>query len=114
MRQFISSLTNPFKAVWEYFKSMNSENNGKASIKRNIAWGVATLLVFVEVYPLIVLKHNTNEMQLYTELCKFYVVADISLIVLTLGIARIADLKETLAQLRGGNVTITNDKPKEE
>jgi len=44
-------LKTALKRIWDYFTSMNSDKaTGEVSIKRNMAWGIATLLVVSELF----------------------------------------------------------------
>jgi len=90
-------------AIWEYFKNMNTGTNGKLSINRNMAWGIATVCVFVQVYSLQVMpKEIQTEIQLFKDTCEFYVVTDISFVLLALGITSVEKITELVKKLKGG------------
>ncbi len=88
-------------ALWRYFKGMNSEKDGQVSIKRNMTWGHATLLVAVELLPLFLLPRVTVEqLKLYVTLCKFYAVLDGVIILVMSGVTTIEKLTAAAQQLK--------------
>lgn len=89
--------------VWGYFKGMNSEKDGSVSIKRNMAWGIATLLVFIEGYAVLKVPHHTErEIDMYIRMCEFFAVLNLSFVTLALSITTIEKLKELAIAIRPG------------
>lgn len=92
---------NPIVAVWNYIKEMNSEKGGGISIKRNMSWGIGTLLFVVECYSLVkVPMRNENEIGMYIKMCEFYAVLDAAFVALALGITSIEKLSEAATKFR--------------
>lgn len=88
---------------------MNSEGNGDISIKRNMAWGIATLTVVVQLagvwitYQLV--KGNKTEVATFTYLIMFLVVCDLLFILLALKITSVEKLgmfANSIGNLRAG------------
>jgi hypothetical protein len=110
-------LSRAINAIWAFFKKMNSEPNGEVSIKRNMAWGIATLTVVVEVagmwitYQLV--KCKPEGATIFTYLIMFLVLANLLFIVLALKITSVEKLgllANNVAKIRagilgGGNTT---------
>lgn len=95
-------------AIWRYFVDMNSENGGGVSIKRNIVWGVATLLVFSEVFPLValyilILRQPDRDMLItvFQFLCWFFVTVDAVIILLALRITSLEKLNALASTVLG-------------
>ena len=88
-------------AVWMYWKDMNSEKDGHVSIKRNMTWGHATLLVAVELLSLFLLPRVTfDQLKLYVGLCKFYAVLDGVIILVMSGVTTIEKLSAAAQQFK--------------
>ncbi len=92
------------KAIWAYFKDMNSEKDGSVSIKRNTAWGIASLMVFVQVFGLIalyylIIKHDGQEtlVTVFKYALTLFTVTDGAMILLILQITSVEKLR-SLAQ----------------
>lgn len=101
-------LSRAIKALWQFFKGMNSEPNGEVSIKRNMAWGIATLTVVVELagvwitYQLVKCKPGVEA---FTYLIMFLVVCDLVFILLALKITsveKLGVLANSVAKMRAG------------
>jgi hypothetical protein len=98
-------------ALWRYFKGMNTGTNGQISINRNMAWGIGSLLIFVEVYSLFVFPRGTDsQLKLFATQCIVYVVVNIAFILLVLRITSVEKLTE-LAQKAGGIINRNNPSP---
>ena len=116
----INFLTSPLRNIWFYFVDMNSEKGGGVSIKRNMAWGIATLVVFVQFYSLTKMPLlKMEELSLYSNLCKFYVITDIAFILLALGITTLEKMTDLIQRIKGGiiekvQVTKVEDKKVEQ
>lgn len=92
---------NPIVAIWSYIKEMNSEKGGGISIKRNMAWGIGTLLFIVECYALVNVPHvGAIEIPLYINMVEFFAVLDASFVTLALGITSIEKLSEAATKFR--------------
>ncbi len=95
--------------LWRYFEAMNSEVDGSPSIKRNIAWGIATLVVFVQVLSLValyylIIKHTGQErlVEVFEFLCWFYTIVDVIMILLVLRITSIEKITTLAGVVKGG------------
>lgn len=102
-------------AVWQYFAAMNSEKDGVPSIKRNVAWGIATLLVFVEVFTLVALYYliqahigQSRLIDVFEYLAMLFVIVNATMILLTLRITSIEKITTLAGTLKG---TTKNDQP---
>jgi len=94
-------MRNAINALWNYFKDMNSERGGGVSIKRNMTWGMATLLVFVEIFTLIVIPHTLQpEIVEYILLCKFYAALNAVIILLMSGVTTLEKLVSAAQKLK--------------
>ncbi len=112
------------KAIWLYYVGMTSEKGGEPSIKRGMAWGLASLVVFVEVATVVGLfmlayrnPQETIIIDTIEYLSVFYVAADLITVLLALRITSIEKLGTVAGQLKSGlfgGTTITNEKPKED
>ena len=96
-------------AVWRYFTQMNSEKGGGVSIKRNMAWGIGTLLVVVELYTLYKIGIRNNEIALshLESLGKFYAVLDSAFILLVLSVTSIEKISLLVQSIKGGIINLT-------
>lgn len=89
-------------ALWNYITQMNTGTNGKLSINRNMAWGIASLLVFVEIYSLWRLPIATdNQIALFIKICITYAIIDATFVTLALGITSVEKLNELAKTLKG-------------
>jgi len=89
--------------IWNYFVDMNSGENNRVSIKRNMAWGLATLTVFIQIYSVMELPKVTDtQITKFIAFCEFYCTLDISFVVLALGITSVEKLTELSTKIRGG------------
>lgn len=96
-------------AVWRYFTQMNSEKGGGVSIKRNMAWGIGTLLVVVELYTLykVGIRNSVSGMLQLVTLGKFYALLDSAFILLILGVTSIEKISLFVQSIKGGVVNIS-------
>lgn len=97
------------RALWRYMLSMNSEPGaaGGISIKRNSAWAVVMLLLFVEVFSLVIMDvHRASwrvEVRSFTDLCRFYAGLDVVFILLVLQITSVEKLVAAWQCIKGAN-----------
>ncbi|CAB4126479.1 hypothetical protein UFOVP74_33 [uncultured Caudovirales phage] len=100
------TLTNMVARVWDYFRSMNSEpGTDHVSNKRNMAWGIATLLVFVEAYSLMHLPYKLDtEINHYVYLCIVYALIDALFVLLVLGVTSLEKVQSLVQALKGNKV----------
>lgn len=116
MKRIIDSITAPVRAVWEYIKGMNSEPNGGISIKRNMAWGIATLAFIVELYSLYRLPCATkDEITFFVHISIVYVITDLLFVCLALSITTFEKITDLVQRIKGGLLPRSqgNDKPAE-
>lgn len=111
IKTIITTMLSPIVALWRYFKDMNSERGGGVSIKRNIAWGIASLVVFVQVFSLIalyylIIKHGVENdlIGVFKYLCVFYVIVDAVMILLVLQITSVEKLKSLAQTVVGSHI----------
>lgn len=89
-------------AIWKHFTGMTSGVNGQPSINRNMAWGITSLLLFVEMYSLIVFPRTSDsQLKMFCTQCIVYVVADISFVLLVLKITSVEKLTEQAQKVAG-------------
>lgn len=89
-------MTNPIKALAAYYKDMNSEPDGRASIKRNIAWWAFFVACFgIESFSLYKLSTMARfDVKEFVWLSFAYVVTNYAFILIILGITSVKELKE--------------------
>jgi hypothetical protein len=87
---------------------MNSEKGGGVSIKRNMAWGIGTLLVVVELYTLykIGIRNSEDALSHLESLGKFYAVLDSAFILLVLSVTSVEKLSLFAKSITGGIINI--------
>lgn len=97
-------MKNIISKLWAYFRSMNSEPGTQdISIKRNLAWGIGTLMFIVEMYSLHKLPISTlDEIKELVYVCVAYVVIDALFVLLVLGITSIEKVQSAILMFRGG------------
>lgn len=98
-----------FFVLWDYFKSMNSEKDGNTvSIKRNMAWGVATATLLIEFYCTyhfvkITYKNNEN-VENFLHFIYFIISVDLIFVVLALRITSLEKINSLVQTVKGVNV----------
>ena len=115
----MKQLNNIMASLWGYFRNMNSEpGTDHISIKRNMAWGIATVWVFVQVftmslfayllYKALVAVPSTGGgdrfievLKLFVDVCKFFNVVDGTFVSLALGITTIEKIQSLVKSWRG-------------
>ena len=107
--KYLQILAIPFKAIWYYFKDMNSENKengGGVSIKRNISFVIAALVIVVQLYSLRRLPCDSEKnMDFFTNICKWYVTVDMLFVLLALGITSVEKLTDLAQKLKFGVIS---------
>ena len=90
-------------AIWNYINGMNTGTDGKLSINRNMAWGVATIWLAIEGYTVVVLPRLTEtEINHYNKLCLSYVIINAVFVTLALSITSIEKITELVKKIKGG------------
>lgn len=87
-------------AIWNYFKSMNSESTGGISIKRNVSLLLTLLLLFVEIYTC--MKLVNKDIDKFISLAEFYSFLNATLILLVLGITSLEKISDLIQRIKGG------------
>jgi hypothetical protein len=99
----INNLTTPIRTIWHYFVDMNSEKGGGVSIKRNMAWGIGTLVFIIQLYSLTRLPCVAkDEIIQFVYICIFYSTSDLIFILLALGITSLEKISDLVQRIKGG------------